>query len=118
MSNMITKSVRIFTLASLAAFFGIGFFSCSKDTKCQGDIYVVYLSTGLPVVGANVYSHYQAGGRINDNQKTDATGKVHLSLDLPAILTEDVTGPAPTGGTGTATLKYEPGTTNTVTIKI
>jgi hypothetical protein len=52
-------------------------------------------------------------------QTTDASGRVHLELNLPAILTIDITGPAnpsPGGTTTSGTLKFESGKTNSVTL--
>jgi hypothetical protein len=94
----------------------IGFSSCIKNTVCKGDVFVVWNSTNKPVVGATVHSHY---AQKSDVQTTDASGRVHLELNLPAILTIDITGPAnpsPGGTTTSGTLKFESGKTNSVTL--
>jgi hypothetical protein len=92
------------------------FSSCIKNTVCKGDVFVVWNSTNKPVVGATVHSHY---AQKSDVQTTDASGRVHLELNLPAILTIDITGPAnpsPGGTTTSGTLKFESGKTNSVTL--
>jgi hypothetical protein len=119
MVQSITKTLRFFSLVFVMSLLITGANSCIKDTKCKGDIYVVRADNGAPVVNAAVHSHY---GTVTDQQYTDITGRVHIELNLPCILTVDVTAPAgappPIAATASSTLKFEAGITNSVTIKL
>jgi hypothetical protein len=123
MGHTIFKTLRFLSLVVVIGMLGAGASSCNKDTTCKGDIFVVDKAQGKPVVGASVHSYYS---KVDNTQLTDASGKVHLQLNLPAILTIDVTPPAPTTpplytpplGPGSTILKFDIGTTNSVTVKL
>ncbi len=120
MGQTISKTLRIFTLVGFLALVFAGISSCNKDTTCKGDIFVVD-SLSHPVVGASVHSYYS---KVNSTNLTDAAGKVHIELNLPAILNIDVTPPVPPPATGpilhpaSTILKFDIGATNSVTIKL
>jgi hypothetical protein len=121
MGQTISRTLRLFSIVFLLGMLGAGVASCNKDTTCKGDIYVVD-SLSKPVAGASVHSYYS---KVNNTQLTDASGKVHLELNLPAILTIDVTPPAPTVPpvspplhAASTILKFDIGTTNSVTVKL
>jgi hypothetical protein len=119
MGQQITKTLRFFSLVLMMSMLVSGASSCIKDTKCKGDIYIVRSDNGAALPNAAVHSHY---GTVTDLQYSDITGRVHIELNLPCILTIDVTCPTgmspPLAPAASSTLKFEAGVTNTVTIKL
>jgi hypothetical protein len=120
------KSLRILSHMVVVMLCIIGS-SCNKDTKCQGDVYVVRQSApgaGNPVVNSKVVVSYASK---TFTGFTDVTGRFHVELDLPAILDvtatvptgyPGVTNPAPMSASAMGTLKFEAGKTNSVTLSL
>jgi hypothetical protein len=81
---------------------------CNKDTDCKGVITVLD-SAGQPVAGATVKL---SSGDMTDQQTTDASGKSHHVLKLPAILDIYVNG-SPTG----KVIRLQAGETAEVTVQ-
>jgi len=124
MGSRMKKTLTLLTLVSFLGILCVGGSSCNKDTKCQGDIFVVRGDNGKPIPSAKVWSRYAAK---SDSQHTDVTGRVHVELDLPAILTvtaykpagaPNAINPAPILDSASTTLKFEAGKTNSITIKL
>jgi hypothetical protein len=124
MGSMMKKTSTILFSVCLVGILCVGGSSCQKDTKCQGDIFVVRADNGKAIPTAKVWSRYASK---SDSQHTDVTGRVHIELDLPAILTvtaykpagaPNALFPAPITDSSFTTLKFEAGKTNSVTIKL
>jgi hypothetical protein len=124
MGSRMKYTSTIFSIITVFGFLLIAGTSCNKDTKCQGDVYVIRGDNGHVITGAKVWSRYAAK---SDSQHTDAAGHIHLELDLPAILTvtaykpagaPNALNPAPILDSASTTLKFEAGKTNSVTIKL
>lgn len=81
---------------------------CNKDTDCKG-VVTVLDGSGHPIAGATVKL---SSGDMTDEQHTDASGKSHHQLKLPAILDIYVNG-SPTG----KVIRMEAGETAEVTIQ-
>ncbi|HXC04618.1 MAG TPA: hypothetical protein VNZ86_07680 [Bacteroidia bacterium] len=122
---------KIVSALSLILFMGMLTSGCQKDTLCQGEITVVRKDNGNPVANADVWSHYistsGASSSRSDHQFTDASGHVHVNLNLPAILTITATRPttfpappniAPMDKADSTTLRFEAGKTNSCTIAL
>jgi|GEM_PF-4431955 hypothetical protein len=121
MALLMKKIVSVLSLILLIGIFNTG---CNKDTLCQGDIYVTRKDNGKPITNSRVWSRY---GTKSDIQYTDGNGHVHVNLNLPAILTisayipvgaPNVANPAPLADSAQTTLRFESGTTNSVTIQL
>jgi|SRR6185312_7986723 len=87
-------------LLTLCSFLFMGLFlfllestqtSCSKNTTCTVDIYVVdttgHKGVQTPVPGASVklYANINPPGQVQATGTTDGSGHVHFSFKLPAI---------------------------------
>ncbi|MFI5149854.1 MAG: hypothetical protein ACHQRM_08995 [Bacteroidia bacterium] len=122
---------KIVPALALILFIGVLTSGCQKDTLCQGDVYVVRKDNGKPVANSLVWSHYisTSGGTSSrsDKQYTDASGHVHVNLNLPAILTitanvpagyPSLANPAPMNSADSTTLRFESGATNSCKIAL
>jgi hypothetical protein len=133
MGLMRKKALQILSYTVVVAMLCIVGSSCNKDTKCQGDIYVVrknpgagpsFPAAGTAVVNSKVWVYYASKSFIG---YTDVTGRFHVELDLPAILSVSVYAPVgfgnainplPMADSAASTLKFEAGKTNSVTLAL
>ncbi len=124
MGSMMKRTRTIISSVILVAIISIAGSSCQKDTTCKGDIFVVRADNGKAIPTCKVWSRYAAK---SDSQHTDVSGRVHIELNLPAILTvtayrpaayPNAQFPATLLDSASTTLKFEAGVTNSVTIKL
>lgn len=111
-----TKSNILKSFLSFALFFSIVFvlfFSCRRNKDCELVITVQDGTSNAVIRGASVHVYPSNGNlKIQDQTNiTDGSGVARFTFKLPAILSVDVTPPAPFVSPPTTSVKVEEGKT-------